>query len=108
MTPQERKQRKQERIEKRKARELALPYAELQWSDGPHRFTLIKLDAGEERCLEIRKSGPWWKDKEIEHDYVPIRDIKDLADFIRALVARYNHAVQNLNQTASQIRMLPL
>jgi len=93
----------------RKEKNQALPRARLDaiWRDGG---VIVEVPAGKEYVC-VKKRGGWWPDPkypEWQHQEILLNDPKILAQFIRALVARYNLLVREINAEAEAARMEPL
>jgi len=92
-----------------KEKNQVLPRARLDaiWKDSG---VIVEIPAGKEYVC-VKKRGGWWPDPkhpEWQHQEILLNDPKILAQFIRALVARYNLLVREINAEAEAARMEPL
>ena len=94
MSKEEKARRIKKRLKEKKALYEKLPYARL----GDYNV-YIHIDPGEDIQMEVRDRD---KRGELLGTIIIGNDLKELATFIRALVARYNALVDSLNETAAK------
>lgn len=97
---------------------------EEKWPEGYLRDTVISLDTGMEmgrvsltidhdamiNCIEVLHGGEWQYDEHSCAEWalvdLDLCKLEDLAEFIHALIFRYNKRVAKLNETASQCPLM--
>jgi len=91
--------------EERNERKRCLPYARLD-SCGASSGVVVQMDEGSD-MLKVAKRGEWERGKinGWQQVLIPMNDPQKLADFIRALVARYNWMIDRLNDTRAASSM---
>ena len=108
MTPEERKQRREERKRETKRRHESLPHFLVR--DGEMN---ISMDAGEETRLEVCIAPKYvsrvQKEFETSAKYRPfafyLSDLIELSELIEGLVARYNEKVRAMNGRTAAIKI---
>jgi hypothetical protein len=110
MTREERKQRAKERAEEKRQWAEKYPRASLS-RDGrdDQQFLGVSLHPDEPSWLNVRYRGDPFRKETLGGDTgthiagIWLNDPRELARFIRALVARYNAMVEDLNETVESI-----
>jgi hypothetical protein len=118
LTKEERAQRAREREAERQRAEQQFPGAILFANPRKHdQFCNLHLEAGNPDWLEIRVRGDsWWSADHIGGKEYPdirtasisLRDLHQLGRFIRALIARYNALIRDVNRVVSETPAIEL
>jgi len=108
VTPEERKQRREERKSENQRRHIALPQFLIR-----DRCINISMEAGEDRRLEIcidpkylaniqKESGTSTKYRRF---FFYLESLDELGEFIAGLAARYNETVREMNQRSAGLKL---
>jgi hypothetical protein len=104
MTKEERLARSRQRKAKREERNRRMPYGRLA-NTKENSGLILEMRQGEEAWIEIRtrgirvEGGSEWT---LIGSISLFGDLKEQAEFIRALVCRYNEQVRDLNATIAE------
>ena len=107
----EKKEQRKAMAAARKAKRLKaladFPHAEL--ISRPQKVSVILEGGDDGLLLEIRKFGPWHKEsgRDVEHTFLR-GSFTAWADFLQAMICRYNGAVEEANRITSGMRITRL